>query len=59
MLWIGCQSQPIIRVDNVHYDRCLICFNGQISVFEMFRVARIGELYIECRPFFGIFDSDI
>lgn len=25
----------------------------------MFRVARIGELYIECRLFFGIFDSDI
>ena len=48
-----------MRVDDAQYDGCLICFNGQVSVFEMFRVARIGELYIECRLFFGIFDSDI
>ena len=48
MLWIVFQLQAIMRVDDAHYDGCLICFNGQVSVFEMLRVTRIGELYVKC-----------
>ena len=48
-----------MRVDDIRHDRCLLCFSGQICVFEMFRVARIGELYVKYSPLFGIFDRNI